>query len=62
VVGDTLQFLVSARPASAAGSEHQLYDVQLTPLHLQVRLGVLQVMGLRTPGIVRHFRISHGDL
>ncbi|XP_047419682.1 C2 domain-containing protein 2 isoform X1 [Sciurus carolinensis] len=37
VVGKILQFLVSAAP-SAAGSGHQLYDVQLSPVHLQLEL------------------------
>ncbi|XP_076767268.1 C2 domain-containing protein 2 isoform X5 [Arvicanthis niloticus] len=36
VVGETLQFLVSAGPASTTGSECQLYDVQLSPFHLKV--------------------------
>lgn len=36
VVGETLQFLVSAGPASATGSECQLYDVHLSPFHLKV--------------------------
>jgi hypothetical protein len=30
--------LVSAGPASATGSECQLYDVHLSPFHLKVRL------------------------
>lgn len=38
VVGENLQFLVSAGPASTTGSECQLYDVQLSPFHLKVRL------------------------
>lgn len=37
VVGENLQFLVSAGPASTTGSECQLYDVQLSPFHLKVR-------------------------
>lgn len=38
VVGETLQFLVSAGPASTTSSECQLYDVRLSPFHLKVRL------------------------
>ncbi|XP_008766794.1 C2 domain-containing protein 2 isoform X1 [Rattus norvegicus] len=37
VVGENLQFLVSAGPASTTGSECQLYDVQLSPFHLKVQ-------------------------
>ncbi|XP_021513034.1 C2 domain-containing protein 2 isoform X1 [Meriones unguiculatus] len=36
VVGETLQFLVSAGPASTTSSECQLYDVQLSPFHLKM--------------------------
>uniref|UniRef100_A0A8C5P0J1 C2 calcium-dependent domain containing 2 n=1 Tax=Jaculus jaculus TaxID=51337 RepID=A0A8C5P0J1_JACJA len=35
-VGETLQFLVSTEPASMADSGSQLYDVRLTPFHLQL--------------------------
>lgn len=37
VVGENLQFLVSAGPASTTGSECQLYDVRLSPFHLKVQ-------------------------
>ncbi|KAG3284022.1 C2 calcium dependent domain containing 2 [Ictidomys tridecemlineatus] len=37
VMSKTLQFLVSAAP-SVTGSGHQLYDVQLSPVHLQLEL------------------------
>ncbi|KAK7812285.1 hypothetical protein U0070_024439 [Myodes glareolus] len=36
VVGETLQFLVSAGPASTTSSECQLYDVRLSPFHLKI--------------------------
>ncbi|XP_062965696.1 C2 domain-containing protein 2 [Cynocephalus volans] len=38
VVGQTIQFVVSTEPAPAAGTGRQLYDVQLSPLHLQLEL------------------------
>lgn len=37
VVGENLQFLVSAGPAFTTGSECQLYDVRLSPFHLKVQ-------------------------
>ncbi|XP_041529226.1 C2 domain-containing protein 2 isoform X2 [Microtus oregoni] len=36
VGGETLQFLVSAGPASPTSSECQLYDVRLSPFHLKI--------------------------
>ncbi|XP_005370177.1 C2 domain-containing protein 2 isoform X1 [Microtus ochrogaster] len=36
VVGETLQFLVSAGPASPTSSECQLYDVRLSPFHIKI--------------------------
>ncbi|XP_050018046.1 C2 domain-containing protein 2 [Alexandromys fortis] len=36
VVGETLQFLVSAGPVSTTSSECQLYDVRLSPFHLKI--------------------------
>ncbi|XP_046503916.1 C2 domain-containing protein 2 isoform X1 [Equus quagga] len=38
VVGETIQFLVSAGPASPEDTGHQLYGVRLSPFHLQLEL------------------------
>uniref|UniRef100_A0A8C9DNG8 C2 calcium dependent domain containing 2 n=1 Tax=Prolemur simus TaxID=1328070 RepID=A0A8C9DNG8_PROSS len=37
-VGQAARFLVSVGPTSAVGGGHRLYDVQLTPFHLQLEL------------------------
>lgn len=36
MVGEALQFLVSAGPASSVASDLQLYDVRLSPLHVKL--------------------------
>ncbi|XP_048202162.1 C2 domain-containing protein 2 isoform X2 [Perognathus longimembris pacificus] len=40
VVGEALQFLVTAEPALAASPQQQLYDVHLSPFHLQLEFHV----------------------